>query len=1062
MNHFTKLLLLSFLFCYQLFAFEKHGNYLDIRIGTPADTASRGLLYYPDREIMFDFDVTNPFEGVNSIHGNIQADSKYYMTAPQALRWESKVGATLQFKAPVKLQKTLRNAYYFSVGIFQEKLPDDKSTRTFSLIMKDAGGKVIMDKTIYLHRCGWNIACVQVPVSNSLAIDVIEIKQTAGAVSTLFIDNLMIYNGYMQGIQPTPNIFEEKVIDKSTYPAKSTVSDEELKGFKDIIDRIMFMQNPAVFNLDELQKTDKNSIPKSAKLSTVPSKTMDKFRSFYASYHIQQQGKYANGENPLYYSRKLRGYDSQEGSPDDHMYLKNTKLCLTMREMGMIWYRLSDSKERAELGKMICDLVRLCCTYGSVPAAWYNGRGFADGVFFARDLLAKEGLIEDITAQLMQQYSLEQIIYEEHSLLTPLKSGALMTIQRHPTPEFYWSSCADDLNTGSLSMISIFALLPDSPEKARNFYRLQSWLDNIALNYAPSAMGTLKPDGSWFHHWGNRFDNYGWVAAWRGATQYLWWMSKTAFKVSEETHKRMQQMAKVHFELMNKDGYVGSPDKQSKIPADGFYYLALAGSPDGKQAYDPQTGGYFLSFPETDIYNNNSELVTAMKKVGIVPASRENVHVTLSYGCVNMHRFGPWQVYTHALSKSFYHTQYVRKGFLFYNIGGINLLKDGETSPMQTELGGSILLRNTADKKSLTHGYNFSLSPGVTSVVSDVSQLDQKYYQNGSSEFVGGVSTNDNGGIYTQVFDASGNFNDVDPKDKTFRGITNTNNIYQGSVAANLRFKKSYFYFSRDIVALGSNISNGKDLTNVQTGILQEPANEGANSLTLADKSSTDTEELNREIQSTEVPWFVNETKKVGYYLYPNQTYRLRKGAQTFLSTGEIVSSYFEHQKQTVGEYAYVLRLETSKQEMKEFSKSMKSKAPDYQILQQDSNAHIVKAAKLNQTGYVLYNPQGMIFSDKRIKSISRPCVFMLNDNSDNKGITISFAYPDKNMVTTSENPLGYSLPIKTAVVLNGNYVLSTAGVPQVSCQFDAASNTTNVIFEVKDGLTTSVSLLSK
>ncbi len=1056
--NFCQLTLLSLFLTLHVFAIEKHGNYLDSRIGIPSDASSRGLLYYPDREIMFDFDTEKPLDGVISVQGNVQPDKKFFMTSPQSIRWESRVGAALSFKAPVKLLKTLHNNYFFSIGLFQEKFSDDKSVRTYSLTLKGQGGNIISSKLLYLHRCGWNIACIKIPVSSSLVVGEIELTQTAGADGSIFIDNLMIYNGYMQGIQPSPYIYDEKVKDKTSFPAKSTVTAEEIKGFKDINDRIIFMQNPQVFKLEDLQNTDKNSVPKSSKLSSVPTKTMDKFRNFYESYHIQHQDKYVNGENPLYYSRKLRGFDSSEGSPDDIMYEKNTKLCQTMREMGMTWYRLADSKERTELGKMICDLVRLSCTYGSVPAAWYNGRGFADGIFFARDLLAKEGLIDDITAQLMQQYSLEQIIYEEHSLMTPLKSGALLTIQRYPTSEFYWSSCADDLNTGSLSMISIFALLPDSPEKARNFYRLQSWLDNIALNYAPLALGTLKPDGSWFHHWGNRFDNYGWIAAWRGATQYLWWMSKTPFKVSEETHHRMQQMAKVHFELMNKDGYVGSPDKQSKIPSDGFYYLALAGSPDGSQFYDPQTASYFLSFPESEIYKNNSELVSAMKKQSIAPANRENVNVTLSYGCVNVHRFGQWQAYTHAASKSFYHTQYIRSGFLFYNIGGINLIREREASPMQTKLGGSLLLRGKGDEKFITQGYNFSLSPGVTSVVSDMSKLDQKYYQNGSSEFVGGVSTKDCGGIYTQIFDASANYNDVDSNDKTFRGVSNNKNLYEGTVAEKLKFKKSYFYFGRDIVLLGSDISNGADLTNVQTGILQEPMSKG-NSLILADKTTTEAETVDREIKSTEVPWFVNETQKIGYYLYPNQTYRIKKGEQSFLTTGEIVSSYFEHQKQTTGEYAFVLRLETSKQEMKEFGKSMSSKTPDYQILQQDADAHIVKSTKLNQTGYVLYNPKGLIFNDKRIKSVSNSCVFMMKDDLAAKELILSYANPDKNMIQTKDNPLGYSLPIKTVIVLNGRYEAVSIDKNQVNCEFDASNQTTNISFEVKDGLSTTVRL---
>lgn len=1061
MKNLFRLLLFTMLFSNQLFAIEKYGNYLDTRIGIPSDTASRGLLFYPDRELMFDFDTEKPLEGLKAEQAKVQADKKFYMTAPQSLRWESKVGATLNFNAPVKLVKTKRYLYYFTFGLFQENFAADKSIRTFSVVLKDQSGKTVIEKALYLHRCGWNIVSIQVPVSNTLSISAVEIKQTAGAEGAVFVDNLMLYNGYMQGIHASPNIFNEKMIDKGSYPAKATLTPEETKGFKEVNDRIIYLQNPQVFKYEELQSCDKNSIPKSAKLSSVPSKTMDKFRAVYESYNIQQQGKYANGENPLYYTRKLQGYDSQEASPNDFMYEKNTRLCLAMREMGMTWCRLSDSKERTELGKMICNLVRLSYTYGSLPSAWYNGRGFADGIFFARNLLEKEGLIDDITEQLMQQYGVDRVLYDEHSLLTPLKSGEAPAFSGPTTPEFYWHSTADDLNTGSLSMISIIAMSPDSPEKARNFYRLKSWLDIITLNYAPNTMGTLKPDGSWFHHWGNRFDNYGWVAGWRGATQYLWWLSKTPFKVSEETHQRMQQMAKVHFELMNKDGFVGSPDKQSIIPADGFYYLACAGSPDGKRFYDPQTAGYFLSFPESEIYKNNRALVNEMKKQGVVPAKRENVNVTLSYGCTNMHRFGPWQVYTHALSKSFYHTQYVRKGFLFYNIGGINLVKEGEASSMQTEPGASILLRSKTDDKSITPGYNFSLSPGVTSIVSEMSKLDTKYYQNGSSEFVGGLSTKEGDGIYTQVFNASGNYNDVDPKDKSFRGNADNKNLYVGTVAEKLRFRKSYFYFGRDIVTLGSDISNGANLNNVQTGILQEPVSRG-NLLTLADKTNTDEVMVDKSLNSSDVPWMLNETQKTGIYLYPDQKYRLKKGFQSFLTKGEIVSAYFEHQTQASGKYAFLVRLETSVPDMKALGSAMKSKTPEYQIVQQDSAAHIVKATKLNQTGYVLYNPSGLNFVDKRIKSVNRPCVFMMKDDLTNKSIVITFADPDKNMVPSKENPLGYSLPSKTTLVLNGKYELSGNLTPQVSSQFDAATQTTSVVFEVKDGLSTSVGLVSK
>jgi hypothetical protein len=1050
--------MLSLFLSHQVIAVEKYGNYLDSRIGIPSEISSHGLLFYPDRELMYDFDTEKPTAGITSENSKIVPDNKYFMTSPNSLRWESKTGSVLNFTSGVKLIKTLKCNYYFSVGLFQEKKTTDGSLRTFKVEAKDEAGNLVVNLQLYLHRCGWNIAAIQLPATFTKVISKIEIMQNGGAEGEVYVDNLMLYNGYMAGISSSPNIYEPTVTDKSAFPAKSTLSADEVKGFKAINDRILNTQDPKVFNLQELEKTDKNNNSQTSKLNRVSPTTMTRFRDLYKSYNIQQIGKFANGENPLYYSRKLQGYDLQEASPEDYYYKKNTTLCQTMREMGMTWYRLSDSPERAELGKMICDLVRLSTTYGGLPNPWYNGRGFADGIFFARELLAKEGLIDDITEQLMQQYNVDRVLYNEHTLNITKKSTRTLAVSNPSTPEFYWNSTADHLNTASLSMISIVAMSPDSPEKARDFIRLKSWLDNIALNYAPSTMGTLKPDGSLFHHWGNRFDNYGWVAGWRGATQYVWWLSKTPFRVSEQTHQRMQHMAKVHFQLMNKDGYAGSPDKQMPIPADGFYFMASAGSPDGSQVYDPLTASYLLSFPESETYRKFPEVIANIKKQGITEAPRANENITMSYAGLNIHRFGSWQAYAHGVSKSLYHTQYVRRGFLFYNIGGFNLLKEGQTSSMQNEKGASIL-RGKTEEKNITPGYNFSLAPGVTSIVNDLSKLDQKYYQNGSSEFVGGVSTNDNSGIFTQIFDSGDNFNDVDPKDKEFREVSTNKNIYAGTVAEKLSFKKSYFYFGRDIVLIASNISNGVKLTNVQTGILQERVIDGANRLILADKTSTEADTVDREIKSTEVPWFVNETQKIGYYLYPNQTYRLKKGIQTFISTGEIVSSYFEHQKQIVGEYAFVLRLETSKDEMKEFGKSMKSKTPDYQILQQDANAHIVKATKINQTGYVLYNPKGLIFDDKRIKSVNNSCVFMMKDDLAKKEMIISFANPDKNMILTKDNPLGYSLPIKTVVVLNGRYELISADNKLVNCEFDTSNQTTNITFEVKDGLSNTVRL---
>jgi hypothetical protein len=83
----------------------------------------------------------------------------------------------------------------------------------------------------------------------------------------------------------------------------------------------------------------------------------------------------------------------------------------------------------------------------------------------------------------------------------------------------------------------------------------------------------------------------------------------------------------------------------------------------------------------------------------------------------------------------------------------------------------------------------------------------------------------------------------------------------------------------------------------------------------------------------------------------------------------------------------------------------------------------------------------------------------MMKDDLAAKELILSFANTDKNMILTKDNPLGYSLPIKTVIVLNGWYEPVSADNKLVNCEFDAINQTTNVTFEVKDGLSTSVKL---
>lgn len=1006
------------LFCVVLFlgwapsshAAEKQGNYLDCRVGNIDHQNMDMLLYYHEREWLYDFDTSAPLEGITARSSAIKSSSKFYMSSPKSMEWTTTPGATLELAADATLKYVWRTDYHLSLGLFQEDVPTGSDTRAFKLDVISADGSVLHTCTMYLHKGGWNILSSIIPLKKEIPLSKVRITQIAGPAGCLYVDNFMLFVTHRvhgvatRGIE-REHLWMERSVDYPTAP----LTEEERSAFSTIAERIL---------------------PLPEKVASLPAAAMDKYRQFHARYHIETTGEYANGVNPLFYWQTMHGRSLQSILA----YKQNEELCKQMEQMGRAWCQTGDAAQKEELGHMIIDLVRLATTYGGMPNPWYNGRGFAEGVYYARDLLDDAGLLDKVTNQLIMMYNVDRILYNEQNWNNPDIDFPNKSV------EFHWQASADDLNTASKSIFLSVLTAPDTPEKARNLRRLKGWLDHIALNYSPATNGTLKPDGSWFHHWGNRFDNYGWVGAWKGATDCVWWMSKTPFAVSQETQERMKHMADIHFAVMNKEGHNGPQDAMHRVPSDGFLNLARAGSPDGSAAIDSDMARYWLAYPNESSYKRNPEWVAQMTAQGITPAPKQNGNLTLSYDISNIHRRGEWQVYTRGIARNFYHTQYKRAGYLFYNIGGVSLVKEGEASGMQRVYGASLLQRHDEDLANITPGYNFSRAPGVTSIQVDYSELEQIYYQRGTSAFVGGVSTGTGNGIFVQEFNG---------KD---------GEIYSGRVAEGLRFKKSYFYFGDDIVLLASGISNDGNNELVETGLLQEPVSAGKNEFLLANQLTTSKAVYNTNYASSTVPWMFNTTHHVGLYVMPNQNYTLFKGTQTFGPlTGPIISTYLTHRGQDDGWYEYIMRLNTSPSGMQDLAAGMKNATPLYDVLRRDAKAHIVRSKKDNSTGYAIFDSTNLQFPAGLLKRVNTPCVVMVQQEKG--GIRLTVSNPDKRIEPTPENLLGWSLEAEITLVLDGRYALLNAEQENVEVILDPAHNTTVVKGKVKDGLSLEVIL---
>ncbi|MEO0796765.1 MAG: chondroitinase family polysaccharide lyase [Verrucomicrobiota bacterium] len=990
----------------------KYGNYRNSRIGLINGQTPDSLLFFPWRELLYDFDTDQPLNGVQANASAIATSASYYMTAPQSLRWRASNGSTLILDAGMSLPYEWRVTYFLSMGLFQEDSPGGNDKRAFRIELISSDGVVRQTRQMYLHKSGWNILCSELDDLRQYPIDRIRVTQVSGSGGDFYVDNAMVFASQNTRSAVATSGIEKETLwieNSSSYPT-TPLTPEERDAFYTIAERV---------------------IPLPSKVSSISSSRMNEFRALHAYFKVERNGEFANGANPLYY---YRGLDKLDGESDPTLqYRMNSELCDELEHIGKAWYQTQDVNQKEELAEMVTDLVRLSVTYGGIPNPWYNGRGFAEGVFYSKDLLESEGLLEKVTEQIFLQYNVDRILYNEHSWENPVA-------QSDRSPEFFWQATADDLNTGSKSTLLSILVAPDSPEKARDLQRLRSWLENVALAFSPNTLGTLKPDGSWFHHWGNRFDNYGWVAAWRGSCEWVWWLSHTPFGVGSEAKERMHFMADIHFEIMNKDGYVGPQDAMSYIPSSGFMNLALAGSPDGSEAIDPVMASYWLAYPNDSTYRRNADLVSSLSSSSIVPADKVDSNSTLSYDISNVHRRGDWQVYTRGASNSLYHTQYERDGFLFYNIGGLSLVKEGEATGMQQSYGSSLLLRHLSDLPSLTPGYNTSRAPGVTSIDSSYNNLRQIYYQRGSSDFVGGLSTFDGMGIFVQEFDAR------------------DNSTYSNRIARGLRFKKSYFYFGDDIVMLASNISNNGSTTAVETGLLQEPTSAG-NRFLLSNGTNTGGGNVNVSHSSADIPWIFNETQGVGVYLTPGQSFRLFKGPQTFgPSTGDIVSAYLHHSDQSDGWYECVLRLNANESSMVDLASSMDSGSPEFSILRRDSKAHVVRSEEYESVGYAIFDSSNLIFADGVLASVDQPCVVMVQEH-DSGLVNLTVSCPDKKMQKTASNPLGWSDPVELQLVLNGAFGLEGAlsGNPNVAVDYVGTKMLLRVT--VQDGLPQAVSL---
>ena len=272
------------------------------------------------------------------------------------------------------------------------------------------------------------------------------------------------------------------------------------------------------------------------------------------------------------------------------------------------------------------------------------------------------------------------------------------------------------------------------------------------------------------------------------------------------------------------------------------------------------------------------------------------------------------------------------------------------------------------------------------------------------------------------------------------------------------KFKKSVFCFDGKLICLGSTI-NSTDVTNlIATNLFQNYLGASTAKPIIINNTTEASFPYNSTLPNTNSNWII-DAAGTGYYVKrgnsvvidrKNQISQSQTGNGT-TTTGNFVSAYISHGiKPLDAGYEFVIIPQTTATDMSTFSTTMDAtSAAFYQVLQKDSNAHIVKYNDMY--GYSLFASNGNFGTATPIQSNSAPCLVMTKENGTD--LALSFVNPDMNFASST----GPSQASPVAIKLNGTYTIisATGGVVNAT----TTNGATTLSIQAQAGLPVDIAL---
>jgi chondroitin-sulfate-ABC endolyase/exolyase len=577
---------------------------------------------------------------------------------------------------------------------------------------------------------------------------------------------------------------------------------------------------------------------------------------------------------------------------------------------------------------------------------WWYGGAWADAVFLMRDVLAREGRLARQCDYFLWNWGGNEIFAETDP--TSHSDYYLLVVPR---------------------LLRACLMQVEPTEQVRWLRAFKAMLERSILQ--PSS--ALKIDGSAYHHGGHYFGYT--FASVPGLAEIVQSLSGTPWRLNAEAHERLRRAALAQRIFCNqRDVPLSLSGRQpfveycGRLRPEGLDYLARSGTPDGKQAIDPETAAAYLRLvPE-------AASKQPYRSLGIKPESEPNGCFVMPYAALLCQRRDNWLASVHGQSKYIWGTERQTKVNcfgLFQGLGHLDILAGGK--PVSAKASGREKL-----------GWDWRRFEGTTVPQLPLDKIDKGWTTPYSPEtFVGGLSHQGRQGLFAMIL------NQPMPGGKTLKG------------------RKSWFFHDDRILCLGSNISSDEAEYPTQTTLCQRalPRNKKAAFLpTRLDGADFTGFPEERALDEASPHWFL-DVQQTGYYLPAGQKTTVARRNQKSReyqdqgdTEGDFLTAWLDHGKSpSAAGYEYVAVVQATPEAMQKIVAE-----PPYRVLQRDQSAHIVWDTAGRLWGCVLFVPQEVIAHKVAtemlpIKTVDRPCLIMAAAVRDGL-LNMTVTDPDLNL----------------------------------------------------------------